>query len=771
MAISAGRGRVAFFKTSAIAGFAVSAAGLALGAFFACSDTPTTPPVDAGPDFVPPGDICSASPKATPFPSGNCTAPVPSQKDSFDEALGLIGRDRCSLQMDPKKMTQAVMDVNDPRQLPDFKPLLEWPLRLPSYGAEMAGQFDDALASKRPVSRAIAAASLRRGKPIAGCAEAVWFDVPKTASPLATALREIAEQQGADFDEAAAGATLAEVPVDLQNALVPIARALGKANVAIAEARAPSAPFLPRFKTAPDWVIGTITYKWTDPMLAAFDGVDVPKMTEAATQVAVAIEAADLSRFRDLALPDVDLETPFGALVLRGATAQTYLPGTIADRAAFILDTGGADVYRIAVGAANLDRPLAVHVDLAGDDTYAYVEKKIPADDIGDRLPSDEAGRGGRTFSRVGRQGSALLGVGMLFDLGSGKDVYRSLAMSQGAAVFGVGVLYDDGGDDRYDAEVLSQGAAAWGIGLLLDGGGMDHHLAYANAQGFAMVQGFGAAIDAGGDDEWYTNPGYPGVTGIKDDILYGNGQLPGKANTSLSQGCGFGHRPDSPEPGFEFAGGFGLLRDKDGNDTYTTGVFGQGCSFGLALGMLLDGGGNDTYKGLWYVQGANAHTAVAYFHDAAGNDKYNPDGFPVTATSIGVGHDFSVAVHYDEAGDDVYFGPGLSLGSGNANGIGVMVVRGGTDSFTAGNIVSLGAANSTEIFGTSRKTLPTIGVFVKAGGAGTYAVGGVDAGSYPSGTWSYGPNNTDGGPDGGTVYDYEKSVGIDRPSGTASLP
>ncbi len=752
---------------------ALSALGLALGATFSCSDEPTAvTPTDAGSDVKVPADLCSPSPAKDAFPTGSCTAPQPPQKDAFDEALAMIGRDRCSLQQDPKKMLNAVMDVDDPRQLPDFKPLLEYPLRLPSYGTAVAKDFDGALASARPVSRAIAAASLRRGKPLVGCADGAWWALPAGDAPLAVALKQLADDQGVDFDEAAAAEALSATPIELQRALVPVARALARANVAIAEARVPAAAFLPRFRTAPDWVIGTITYKWTDPLLAAFDGVDVAKMSEAATEIAVAIEAAELSRFAGLAVPDVDLATPFGGMVLRGADAQTYLPGTAAESAAFVLDTGGADTYRIAVAAATLDRPLAVHVDLGGDDTYAYVEKKVAEDDLGDRLPSDDAGRVGRTRSRVGRQGSAVLGVGMLFDLGKSKDVYRSLAISQGAAVFGVGVLYDDGGDDRYDAEVLSQGAAAWGIGLLLDGGGSDHHLAYADAQGFGMVQGFGAAIDASGDDEWYTNPGYPGVAGIKDDILYANGQLPGKANTSLSQGCGFGHRPDAPEPGFEFAGGFGLLRDAAGSDRYTTGVFGQACSFGLGIGMLLDGAGDDVYKGLWYVQGANAHTAVAYFDDGAGNDAYNPDAFPVTATSIGVGHDFSSAVHYDEGGDDVYFGPGLSLGSGNANGIGVMVVRGGKDTFNAASVVSLGAANSTEIFGTPRKTLPTIGVFVKAGGAGAYAVGGVDAGAYPSGSWSYTPNNTpDGGADGGPIYDYEKSIGLDRPNGTAALP
>ncbi|HEX7602940.1 MAG TPA: hypothetical protein VF316_15090, partial [Polyangiaceae bacterium] len=503
------------------------------------------------------------------------------------------------------------------------------------------------------------------------------------------------------------------------------------------------------------------------PQLAAFDGVDVAKISQAAVQLATAVEAADLARFAGVELAAVDLETPFGPIVLRGKDADTYLPGDAAERSAFLLDTGGNDVYRVPTATATMDRPVSVSVDLGGDDTYAYVEKPATGDDVGHRLPSDGAGRAGRTLSRVGRQGSALLGIALLYDLGAGKDTYRSLAVSQGVGIFGVGVLFDEGGDDTYAAEVLVQGSAAWGIGLLLDKAGNDSYLAYAEAQGFGFTQGVGAIVDEAGDDTYYTDPGHPDVGG---DVLYANGQLPGKANTSIAQGCGFGHRPDSPEPGYQFAGGMGILRDASGKDKYATGVFGQASSFAMGMGFLLEGGGDDVYEGLWYVQGANAHTSIALFHDRGGNDQYNPT-FPIASTSIGVGHDYSAAIHYDEGGNDTYRGPNLALGCGNANGVGVMVVAGGTDVFDVASTNTLGAANSTEVFGTPRRSIPTIGVFVKAGGASSYSIGGVDAGERVGGEWSYAPNNTDGGPDGGTVYDYEKSIGLDRPNGSATLP
>jgi len=184
-----------------------------------------------------------------------------------------------------------------------------------------------------------------------------------------------------------------------------------------------------------------------------------------------------------------------------------------------------------------------------------------------------------------------------------------------------------------------------------------------------------------------------------------------------------------------------------------------------MGIGMLLEGDGDDTYEGLWYVQGANAHTSVAYFDDKAGNDKYDPT-FPIRATSIGVGHDYSVALHYDEGGDDQYHGPGLSLGSGNDNGIGFMLVAGGNDTFKADAVNSLGSANCGDLQGTSRAKLQTLGVFVKASGTATYAVGGIDAGGYPGSNWSYAPEN-----DAGAGLTYEKSAGLDRPNGAASWP
>ncbi len=160
---------------------------------------------------------------------------------------------------------------------------------------------------------------------------------------------------------------------------------------------------------------------------------------------------------------DVRIDTPLGLVVLRGTGNDLYDPSADPDLAGEVLlvvDVGGNDEIRTPAGAnTSEDHPVAVHIDLGGDDLYAYPE--VPHDLDGEGLlPSDAAGRhapdayyGPYSRSHLGRQGAGRLGYGFLVDLGGGDDTYRSLRKSQGFAAFGVGVLADDVGDDTYTAE------------------------------------------------------------------------------------------------------------------------------------------------------------------------------------------------------------------------------------------------------------------------------------------------------------------------------
>jgi hypothetical protein len=766
-------------------------AWLALGTLFACSSTSgsNTTPMDASAEHMHPVEAgtdaadaeagaptaCVMSPVPSPFPMGACNAPEPKTPDSFDQALGFVGLTRCSLNITSSWASNCFMNANDSRRMPDFSALLSYPLRLPSYGKETAAWIDSAMSGPMPVSHAIALAAERRGTPVTQCASASYYSTsPSDATPLASVLQDVADLYGdKTFDLAKTQAAVKPVPRELQVALVPVLWALAYGSYDVRKALAGAQTPL---QDLPYWIRAEGTFDVTK--LGALDAVDTGLIATAATQIATAVESGKLARFAGTSLSSpVEIPTAMGAVVIHGSGDDVYMPGSMADGAALLLDLGGNDTYKVAAGGSTLATQASVAIDLAGKDDYGYVVVHAAGDGVGHRLPSDRMGRSsyGYTLSTVGRQGAGTFGIGLLFDLGTDDDTYQSLADSQGSGILGVGVLYDEGGNDSYDAEALSQGAAGWGIGVLLDGGGTDHYVTYYEGQGFGFTKGVGVLADASGNDVYYADPGDPSLGG---DPLYPSAQLPGPpsttltGNTSLTQGAGYGLRPDNPS-GVQFAGGLGILRDLAGDDTYTCSVFGQATAFAMGTGMLLEGGGDDTYEGLWYVQGSAAHTGLTFFDDVAGNDKYNPT-FPIQATSIGVGHDCSASVHYDEGGDDAYKGPGLSMGSGNDNGVGVMVVTGGTDAFSAAAINTLGAAMCTDLLSTdpSRVNVPTVGVFVKANGSGDYTVGGVEANAYPNGRWSYTPETTpDGGPDGSPTVSAEKSVGIDRPDGGASLP
>lgn len=111
---------------------------------------------------------------------------------------------------------------------------------------------------------------------------------------------------------------------------------------------------------------------------------------------------------------------------------------------------------------------------------------------------------------------------------------------------------------------------------------------------------------------------------------------------------------------------------------------------------------------------------------------------------------------------------PGLSLGSGNINGIGCLLNLGGDDVFGAEGDPALGAgSDSAEApCGSDRQAAPTIRVFVHTGGEGTYTAGGVDRPLADS-AWSCEPQRYPAP----AVVTMEHGGGADRPAGSAALP
>lgn len=761
------------------------ALGIALGVLAACGEDDgggASPTPDGGGGAAgaagsggadgasPLAPICVKSPVAAP-PAGDaaCPAPLPAGSDAFDDALAQAGVDRCAYGFSDETMSiwKPIFE-DDPYQLPAFRPLHAGLLRLPAHAKETEAWLGEALDGGAPLSSAVLALAVRQGHAVDDCfGPSAFAGAAASETPLAAALAQIIESRGgtaADLESRTAG-----VPIELQRALVVVLAAIDHAASEVDSALGTADPAdLDWLSRVHSFVLpATQAFVLDDAQLAKLDAVDEQRIVRASALVLRAVEDAGLEAFAGVDFADVAIDTPIGAVVLSGSATHVYGEGHLAERSALLIDTAGDDEYRVAVGAGRGDVPVGIAVDLGGSDLYAYVE--VPhAQDLPTRLPSDGAGRSvslgsfGQTNSRVGRQGSGVGGIGALIDLGAEGDTYRSLTLSQGAGALGVGALFDAGGDDTYAAEAMAQGAALWGIGVLVDRGGADEYRTFFASQGFGYVHGVGTLADGDGNDVYFADPGDPAIGG---DPLYPSAQLPNQGNTSFVQGAGFGRRDDAN--GYYMGGGFGVLWDRAGVDRYTASVFAQGTGYWLGFGMLIDGAGDDAYEGLWYVQGASAHFALAFHLDRAGDDTYN-SGFPVRATSIGVGHDFSGALHVDEGGVDRYFAPGLSLGCGNSQGIGGLVNVGGDDQYEAAGANTLGCASigHDAPFDQVRDVRPTVGCFVDAVGSDAYVVPSGGPTAADEGSWSHAVyQGTAGAPDS------EASGGVDRGAGTVSLP
>lgn len=397
-------------------------------------------------------------------------------------------------------------------------------------------------------------------------------------------------------------------------------------------------------------------------------------------------------------------QTPLGRIVLRAGKSGPEGEVPEGESPLLLLDLDGDDVYHTGGAAVGPDRPVSVLIDLGGNDRYEAPE------------------------TSTGSFGSGVLGYGILVDTG-GNDKYQGGGLSQGVGLLGVGMLIDLGnGRDTYDAVATSQGAGAFGVGLLLDEGGGDTFRSFTQSQGFGFTLGCGYLLNLGkGDDSYTLRNDSTGDATTDARPTAGVARFPSaqdpQHNASLGQGCGMGRRGDLSD-GHSWAGGFGLLYDAGGNDTYRAEVMAQGCGYWYGVGCLIDDSGDDKYHAFWYGQGAAAHFAVGALLDYAGNDTYVCDA----AVAQGAAHDGSVAWLVDAAGNDSYRSPTLSLGAAAVGSIGVFLDVAGDDRYEAAS-AGTAAANPwhvaggarTEQWGSYLEDQLNLGLFLDCGGRDTY--------------------------------------------------
>ena len=320
-------------------------------------------------------------------------------------------------------------------------------------------------------------------------------------------------------------------------------------------------------------------------------------------------------------------ESAFGRIIVAGSENNQHR-----HPAAILIDTGGDEQYLGANQGG--EQAVAITIDMSGNDRY--------------------------WATRAYSLGGAKMAVSAVIDLG-GNDSYIGREFSQAASVLGVGMLIDESGDDRYLARRYGQGTAFMGIAVLKDFEGDDEYHADTYSQGLGGVCAVGFLHDLEGDDRY--------IAGLEKPSSYGtSGHFQG-----ASQGVGIGFRGYS-------RGGYGLLVDESGDDSYEVGNFGMGTGYFFGLGMLVDKEGDDIYNSARYGLAASAHSAVGVVIEGGGDDEYL--GNHIAAN--GAAWDLSFSFFYEGGGDDKYgvYQYGFSKGAAAHNGFAVMFDEHGDDEY-----------------------------------------------------------------------------------------
>ncbi len=581
--------------------------------------------------------------------------PPPTTFDAWDaveipECAPIVGLGDLALSTAGSRADEAGL-LDDAFQPESLAALRAAPEAARCFEAGAAEVFDAIGASAHPVASAIVRAAALAGEPV----EVLPFE----AVAIEPALAAVCERT--DCGEAKGA-----LPDDLAAAMAPVLWAIADGLEARGERDASQddggrgAEWWRRYPG--NGLIFDPDAEGYDPARAVDRAYLVggrARLYGAAARIAYAVESVDWSPFVGRMSIRFDLETAAGVIRVRDGAPDRYQES---EPTLLLVDLGGDDVHRDEV-ASNLSgaNAVSVTIDLAGDDDYGF-------DGDARRFEGDER-FGPISLSNAFRQGAARNGVAMLFDE-AGDDVYRSLRGSQGYAQQGVGVLFDREGDDLYEAEAVSQGAAQFGIGLMIDLAGSDRYRSVYASQGFGFAGGVGLAFDASGADAWTCDDGATGE-------LYRSAQLPGHANTSLCQGAGYGLRSDDPI--VAMSGGLGVLRDREGDDSYRAGVFAQGTGYWQGVGLLSDGGGDDRYDALYYAQGSAVHYAAGVLIDHGGDDVRGAS-LVSQGYSLGAGYDYGLGVLFDLDGRDEARFTGMSVGAASTVGVGLYYDRAGDD-------------------------------------------------------------------------------------------
>ncbi|MCL2065081.1 MAG: hypothetical protein FWG98_12040 [Candidatus Cloacimonetes bacterium] len=350
----------------------------------------------------------------------------------------------------------------------------------------------------------------------------------------------------------------------------------------------------------------------------------------------------------------------------------------------FIYDPAGNDTYSFDI-STNINKPFLAIIDVSGDDVYrnSQIGKLFNAS-FGSLYHYD--GEGNDYYYGDDLAFSANIGSLLSID-GAGNDTYLVGSKSLGAATFGVALVINAGGNNTFSGTCMTQGfGGTLGLGLLAS---YDAPILYPQfpvphpIMPYAVDNFDEAIFDSINTFEQRQAPLLP----HKNDTYisggrYKHGPLVPDDYRSMSQGFGFGIRPD-------MAGGIGILFDEAGNDQYIGAVYAQGGAYWYALGILIDLAGNDVYRAVYYPQGSGIHLAAGFLYDENGDDSYYSRFGP----GQGAGHDYGVGFLVDKDGNDHYSIDGGN-GMGITNSVGIFIDSAGNDRYERKRQDSYGFAN-----------------------------------------------------------------------------
>jgi hypothetical protein len=583
----------------------------------------------------------------------------PPQRDAFQEMLFKLGLDESDLGFRPQGYWTRYPDPQDiPYKRPAFDGLMSEPQRIYDFVRMMALSVEDYLhpdylaGEDRGNSKGLLKVTYYCGVRNATAqfrdySASLWAELAPE-EPLLNAIRAIYQETGRVWRVNAMG-TASDFPLtekDLRKAIEPIHPEVQKAVARTVLHLLTAYHLRQTAMRNVDWEDAVNCWRIRHLGETQFDGLEYfpqledcaqnldfnslyyagYKLLESSEMLADTLLRLKTVKGIDWRKQNLNVETPIGRIVLAGNGDDQH---EYSD-ALLLADFGGDDVYRGAVGSTpSLEIPIALAVDLEGDDQYINEDEFLPS------------------------QGAAIFGAGVLLDV-AGKDKYVSKRLSQGAAMLGIGVLADMEGDDEYDLWTDGQGGAYFGVGVAIDNLGNDSYRLWGDGQGYGGVGGVGTLVNRTGNDHYRCEPLAEKV--FRPDYH----SKDGKYNYSYAQGCGIGRRGDITD-GHSWAGGMGTLIDLRGDDVYESAQWSLGCGYWYGMGFLWDGGGDDQYKATGWAMAAGAHFCIGALIDEGGNDQATI--WEEQGQGVGFGHDYTVALYLNRGGDDVYKVTGDAFG------------------------------------------------------------------------------------------------------------